>query len=156
MTHICVAKLTIFGSNNGVSPGRRHAIIWTNAGILLIWPLRTNFNEMLITIHIFSVKKMQTMGVNGGIFFFFFFWGGGGGGWWIVFLEHVRSTRLCSWVFFSELMEWLHCCLCCCTIWHHNATTITSVPSQRGTHWGALNNQKQLHWCYQVLTIHIV
>ena len=48
MTHICVSKLTIIGSNNGLSPGRRQAIIWTNAGILLIGPLGTNFSEILI------------------------------------------------------------------------------------------------------------
>ena len=34
--HICVNKLIIIGSDNGLSPGRRQAIIWTNAGILLI------------------------------------------------------------------------------------------------------------------------
>ena len=32
--------------DNGLSPGRCRAIIWTNAGILLIWPLGTNFNEI--------------------------------------------------------------------------------------------------------------
>ena len=37
--HICVGKLTIIGSDNGLSPRRRQAIIWTNAGILLIRPL---------------------------------------------------------------------------------------------------------------------
>ena len=37
--HICVSKLTIIGSDNGLSPDRRQAIIWTNAGILLIGPL---------------------------------------------------------------------------------------------------------------------
>ena len=58
-THICVGKLTIIGSDNGLSPARRQAIIWTNAGILLIGPLGTNFNEILIEIHIFSVKKMH-------------------------------------------------------------------------------------------------
>ena len=31
-------KLTILGSDNGLSPERRQAIIWTNAGILLIEP----------------------------------------------------------------------------------------------------------------------
>ena len=36
MTHICVSKLTIIGSHNGLLAGRRQAIIWTNAGILLI------------------------------------------------------------------------------------------------------------------------
>ena len=45
VTHICVAKLTNIGSDNGLSPGRRQAIIWTNAGILLIWPLGTNFSD---------------------------------------------------------------------------------------------------------------
>ena len=50
VTHICVNKLTIIGSDNGLSPGRRQAIIWTNAGILLIGPLGTNFSEILIEI----------------------------------------------------------------------------------------------------------
>ena len=59
MTHICVSKLTCIASNNGLSPGRRQAIIWTNAGILLIGPLRTNFSEILIEIQIFSFKKMH-------------------------------------------------------------------------------------------------
>ena len=50
MTHICVGNLTIIGSDNGLSPGRRQAIILTNAGILLIGPLGTNFSEILIEI----------------------------------------------------------------------------------------------------------
>ena len=58
-THICVGKLTIIGSDNGLSPGRRQAIIWTNAGILLIGPLGTNFNEIFIEIHTFSFKKIH-------------------------------------------------------------------------------------------------
>ena len=52
VTHICVSKQTRIGSNNGLSPGWRQAIIWTNAGILFIGPLRTNFNEISIEIHI--------------------------------------------------------------------------------------------------------
>ena len=48
VTHICVGKPTIIVSDNGLSPGRRQAIIWNNAGILLIGPLGTklqwNFN----------------------------------------------------------------------------------------------------------------
>ena len=59
MTHICVVKLTIIGSDNDLSPERRQAIIWTNAGILLIGPLGTNFSEILILIQIFSFKKMH-------------------------------------------------------------------------------------------------
>ena len=55
---ICVRKLTIIGSYIGLPPGRRQAIIWTNAGILLIEPIGTKFSEILIKIHIFSFKKM--------------------------------------------------------------------------------------------------
>ena len=58
MTHICIGKLSIIGSDNGLLPGRRQAIIWTNGGILLIEHLKTNFSEILIQIHIFSFKKM--------------------------------------------------------------------------------------------------
>ena len=60
VTHICVGKLTITGSDNGLSPGRRQDIIWTNTGILLIGPLGTNFSEMLIGIQTFSFKKMPS------------------------------------------------------------------------------------------------
>ena len=41
MTHICVGNLVIIGSDNGLSPGRHQAIIWTNVGILLIGRLGT-------------------------------------------------------------------------------------------------------------------
>ena len=58
VTHICVSKLSIIGSDNGLSPGRRQAIIWTNAGILLIGALGTNVSEILIQICTFSWKKM--------------------------------------------------------------------------------------------------
>ena len=59
MTHICVSILTITGSYNGLSPGRRQAIIWTNAGILLIGPLGTNFSENFIEILTFLFTKMR-------------------------------------------------------------------------------------------------
>ena len=57
--HICVGKQTIIVLDNGLSPGRRQAIIWTNAGILLIGPLGTNFSESLIAILTFSFKKIH-------------------------------------------------------------------------------------------------
>ena len=57
--HICVSNLTITGSDNGLSPGRRQAVIWTNAGILLIGPLGTNSTEILIEIYTFPFKKMH-------------------------------------------------------------------------------------------------
>ena len=47
LTHCYVRhnKLTINGSDNGLSPGRCQAIIWTNAEILLIRPSATNFSD---------------------------------------------------------------------------------------------------------------
>ena len=59
VTHIFVSDLTIIGSDNGLSPGWRQAIIRTNAGILLIRPLGTNYSEILIKFLIFSFKKMH-------------------------------------------------------------------------------------------------
>ena len=59
MTHICVGKLTIIGSDNGLSPGRRQAIIKTNAGILSIGPLGTNLSEILIEMHTFLLIKIH-------------------------------------------------------------------------------------------------
>ena len=44
--HICGDKLTNIDSDD-LSPGWRQAIIWTNAGILLIGPLGTNLSEIL-------------------------------------------------------------------------------------------------------------
>ena len=43
VTHICASKLTIIGSDNGLSPGRRQAITSTNHGILSI---RTSGNKL--------------------------------------------------------------------------------------------------------------
>ena len=59
MTHICAGNLTIIGSDNGLSPGRCQAIIWTNAGILLTGPLGTNFSEILTEILTFLSKKIR-------------------------------------------------------------------------------------------------
>ena len=58
LTHIRVSELPIIGSDNGLSPGRRQAIIWTNAGILLIRTLGIKFCEILSEIHTFSFTKM--------------------------------------------------------------------------------------------------
>ena len=38
-------------------PDRRQVIIWTNAVMLLIWSLGTNFSDILIEIHTFLFKK---------------------------------------------------------------------------------------------------
>ena len=58
VTHICVSELTIIDSDNGLSPGWHQAVIWANAGRLLIEPLGTNFSEILIEIYTFSFKNM--------------------------------------------------------------------------------------------------
>ena len=58
-THICVSKLIIIGSNNGFTAERRQAIIWTNAGILLIRTLGRDFSEILSTIQTFLFNKMR-------------------------------------------------------------------------------------------------
>ena len=62
VTHICISrcisKLTTIGSDNGLLPDRLQAIIWTNAGILLIRPLGTNFSEIIVEILTFSFTKM--------------------------------------------------------------------------------------------------
>ena len=57
--HICASKRTVIGSDNGLAPGHRQAIAWTNAGILSIGLLGTNFKENFIVIHIFSFKKSR-------------------------------------------------------------------------------------------------
>ena len=45
--------------SDGLLPSRRQAIIWTNAGILLIGPIGTNFSGNLIEILSFSFTKMR-------------------------------------------------------------------------------------------------
>ena len=54
VTHMGVGKLIVIVSDNGLSPGRRQASIWTNARTLLI---RTNFSNILIGIQLFLFKK---------------------------------------------------------------------------------------------------
>ena len=56
---ICVNKLNITGADNSFSPGRRQAIIWTNDDILLTGPLGTNFSEILSEIHALSFTKIH-------------------------------------------------------------------------------------------------
>ena len=59
VTHIFISELTIIGSDNGLPPEWRQAIIWTNAGILFIGFLGTDFSEICIEIFTFSFKKMH-------------------------------------------------------------------------------------------------
>ena len=57
--HICVSKQIINGSDNGLFPGQRQAIIWTKVEILLTGSLRTNISEILIEIQTSSFKKIH-------------------------------------------------------------------------------------------------
>ena len=56
--HICIVNLTIIDLDNGLTPTRRQAIIWTNAGILLIGPQKQT-SVVSTEIHKFSFKKMH-------------------------------------------------------------------------------------------------
>ena len=51
VTHIWVSKQTIVDSDNDLSHGWPQAIIWTNAGILLMWDLETNVSEIISEMH---------------------------------------------------------------------------------------------------------
>ena len=55
--HICVSKIIIIGSDNGLSPGRRQAIIWPIAGILLFRPSGTKFSKILIKFKRYHSRK---------------------------------------------------------------------------------------------------
>ena len=60
VTHINASMNWVrIGSGNGLSPVRRQAITWTNAGLLPIGLMGTNFSEIQIRIPSFSFKKMH-------------------------------------------------------------------------------------------------
>ena len=61
---ISLLKIYKFSFRNAASKDwvyqvQGYCIIWTNVGILLIEPLGTNFNEILIEIYTFSFKEMH-------------------------------------------------------------------------------------------------
>ena len=57
--HICVSESVSIGSDNGLSPIWRQAIIRTSAGLLSIRPLGANFSENLIKMQNFSFMKIH-------------------------------------------------------------------------------------------------
>ena len=57
VTHKGINKLIITGSDNDLCFAWCQAIIWGNAGILLILPLGTNFSELLIGIYKFCIQE---------------------------------------------------------------------------------------------------
>ena len=60
VTHICDSKLTSTGSVSGLSTGWFEAIIWTDAGLLWIGPLWTNFSDILIIFFLFLFVLKHT------------------------------------------------------------------------------------------------
>ena len=123
---ICVGKITIIVSDNGLSPERRQAIIWTNAGILFIETWGINFSEILSEIHTFSFKKIHLqmssgkwrpscLGLNvlthGGL------------------MTHIRSV---NWEISFIIISIFRLGCCPCPIqrgWQHQATANTGSPS---------------------------
>ena len=126
--HICVSKFSILGSDNDLSPGWRQAIICTNAGLLLIGPLWTDFNGILTKIHTFSFKKMHLKRSSGK---------------WRPFCLSLNVltllTPICSWLFkcLFHMCSWSiqiqHCvCRCpstqgCWAICRHSLTTMICI-----------------------------
>ena len=94
ITYICInlnSWCRIYASVNwasigwisGLSLDRRQAIIWTNAGILLIRPLGTNFSESRFKYKSFhSWKCIWKLRLRNGGHFFQGGWGWGWSWWW--------------------------------------------------------------------------
>ena len=88
------------GSDNGLSPVSRQAIIWTNAGLVSIGPLATIFSEIRIKIDknfhsqkcIWKKNRLR----NGG----HFVQGGGGGG--------GRVKDRTPYIVTTSLIGWAH------------------------------------------------
>ena len=59
VTHICISKLCIIGSDIVLSPKRHQASIWFKDGILLIGPWEQTSAKILMEISTFSFKKMH-------------------------------------------------------------------------------------------------
>ena len=90
--HICriyasVNRVSI-GSDNGLSPIRRQAIIWTNAGLLLIGLLGTNFNEILIKLQNFSFTRLHLKISSAK--------------WWPFYPEREELTHKALWYMYSH------------------------------------------------------
>ena len=68
VTHICVGEQTIIGSDNGLSPGRHQAIIWTNARILFDWTLgnKLQWNNFSKLIHFHPRKRIWKYRLDNG------------------------------------------------------------------------------------------
>ena len=139
----------IIGSSNGLSPDRRQAITWTNADLLIIGPLGTNFSEIGIKIQKFSLMKMH---LNVSIM-----------KWW-PFCPGANELREDFWFRSSRWRSWRGvklwvCCRSSVTIWTTWMTCWPSWLSQvgswglHGTHLGSTAPRWASFWphepCYQ-------
>ena len=133
ITHICIGNLASHGPDNGLSPGRRQAIIWTDLGILLIGPLGTNFSEILIDIYTFSFTKMHLkmssakwhpfcLGLN--------------------VLSKMHASYLQKWQSEHGKLDYLYGRLC---LWKMYVVSIISIYKVHGID---LN-----HWCVLMYTV---
>ena len=50
VTHICGSKLAIIGSDNGLAPGRRRAIIWTKCWNIVECNLVEWYKQLILLI----------------------------------------------------------------------------------------------------------
>ena len=57
--------LVNIGSGNGLSPVRRQAITWTNAGLLSLWHSRINLSEIWIYETAYENSRDFCLGLNG-------------------------------------------------------------------------------------------
>ena len=137
--HISVNKLTIIGSDNGLSPGQHQAIIWTNAGILSIGPLGANFSEILIEIQTFSLKKIRLKMLS----------------------AKWRPFCLCLNVLMASLIHWIigQSCIHCCIFWYYqfcyNSITLAwgkalitciSTVCSTACFWGLIYENFGVNW----------
>ena len=67
-TNICISKLNIICWDSGLLPGQCQAIIWTNAGVLMIRTLVTNYREIFIHFH--SRKCIWKCHLRNGVYFY--------------------------------------------------------------------------------------
>ena len=99
--HICIGNATIIGSDNGLLPGWCKAIMWTNAVILLLEILGTNFSEISIAIHTFSLNKLHFINQSGK---------------WQPFCLGLNVLNLLKWlpvaIYSACQMEWGHHVIC--------------------------------------------
>ena len=67
---ICVSKLTIICSDNGLAPGCCQAIVWTDARISLIETIGTNFSKIQSKfIYLHSRKCLWKCPLENGVYF---------------------------------------------------------------------------------------